>query len=149
MRIEFAQEGGVVYAPGLQKPTTIDLGQLDAKEAEELRRLVKAADFFNLPSQMGTPARGDADCQHYSLAVIEDDGRRHSVRVLVPVENPALLNLIRAVQTHVKAARLAMRAQTTQPALEKPPIIPSQLPSKPKSDSQTKRKSKPGPDREL
>jgi hypothetical protein len=104
MRIEFAQEGGLGYFPSLNKPVTVEVDHLDKEEAEELKRLVEAARFFDLPASIGAPARGAADYQHYILS-IEDDGRQHTVRVLVPVEDPALQELVRAVQKHVKAAR--------------------------------------------
>jgi len=104
MRIEFAQEGGIGYFPGLNKPVTLEVDHLDKGEAEELKRLVEAVRFFDLPASIGVPARGAADYQHYMLS-IEDGGRQHTVRVLVPIENPVLQELVRAVQKHVKAAR--------------------------------------------
>ena len=104
MRIEFSQEGGIGYFPGLNKPVTVEVERLDEAEAEELKRLVDAARFFDLPASIGVPARGAADYQHYILS-IEDDGRRHTIRALVPVEDPALRALVEAVRTHVKATR--------------------------------------------
>jgi hypothetical protein len=108
VRIQFTQEGGVGYLPALNQPVTIDVDRLEASAARELMRLVEAAGFFDLPSAVGTPAQGAADYQHYTL-MIEDGLRRHAVRILVPVESGPLQNLIRAVQTQVKAARLASR----------------------------------------
>jgi hypothetical protein len=104
MRIEFAQTGGIGYFPGLNKPVTVDVDRLDQAQAEELKRLVEAARFFDLPDSIGAPARGAADYQ-YDLLTVEDGGRRHTVRVLVPVEDPILLELVQAIQKHVKAAR--------------------------------------------
>jgi hypothetical protein len=104
MRIAFAQEGGIGYFPGLAKPVTIDVDRLDHAEAEELKRLVEAVHFFDLPASIGAPARGSADYQHYILN-IEEGGRQHTVRALVPVEDPALRELVQAVQKQVKAAR--------------------------------------------
>ena len=49
MRIDFTQGGGLAYFPGLNKPVTIEVDRLDASEAEELKRLVEAAHFFDLP----------------------------------------------------------------------------------------------------
>ena len=108
MRIEFSQTGGIGYFPGLNKPVTVEVDHLEKEEAEELKRLVEAARFFDLPATVGSPARGAADYQHYMLTV-EDGGRRHTVRVLVPVEDPLLDDLVRAIQKHVKAARAADR----------------------------------------
>ena len=104
MRIEFAQEGGLAYLPGLAKPVTIDVGSVPEAEAMELKALVDGARFFSLPAVIGTPAKGAADYQRYTITV-EDGERRHTVRVLVPIEDPSMLNLVRAVQRHVAAAR--------------------------------------------
>ena len=89
MRIEFTQEGGLAYFPGLNQAVTIDVDRLDAGAAEELKRLVEAAHFFDLPSAIGAPARGAADYQHYVITV-EESGRQHTVRILIPVENVPL-----------------------------------------------------------
>ena len=58
MRIEFAQEGGLGYFPGLNKAVTIEVDRLDAGEAEELKQLVEASHFFDTPSAIGAPAQG-------------------------------------------------------------------------------------------
>jgi emfourin len=120
VRIQFAQEGGVGYFPALSKPVTIEIDRLDAGEAEDLKRLVKAAHFFDLPVAIGTPAPGSADYQHYTLT-IEDGKRRHTVRILVPVENKAIQDLVSAVQMQVKAARTASRRPPADPTSGKPP----------------------------
>jgi hypothetical protein len=119
MRIEFTQAGGIGYFPGLNKPVMVEVDQLGKEEAEELRRLVEAARFFDLPAAVGAPARGAADYQYYILTV-EDGRRRHTVRVLVPVEDPVLDDLVRAIQKHVKAARAPGRASPSNPAPGKP-----------------------------
>jgi hypothetical protein len=119
MRIEFSQAGGIGYFPGLNKPVTVAVEQLEKAEGEELKRLVEAARFFDRPTTVGAPARGAADYQYYTLTV-EDDGRRHTVRILVPVEDPLLDNLVRAIQKHVKAARAAGRGSPSDPTVGKP-----------------------------
>jgi hypothetical protein len=119
MRIEFAQAGGIAHFPGLNKPVTVEVDHLQKDEAEELKRLVEAARFFDLPAAVGAPARGAADYQ-YCILTVEDGGRRHTVRVLVPAEDPALQELIRAVQKHAKAARAASRAIPSDPEADKP-----------------------------
>jgi hypothetical protein len=106
MRIEFTPAGGIGYFPALNKPATVEVDQLYTEGAEELKRLVAAVRFFDLPANVGVPARGAADYQHYILTV-EENGRRHTVRVLVPVADPALLALVQAVQRYLKAAREA------------------------------------------
>ena len=66
---------------GLNKPITIKVDQLDVKDAEELKRLVDASRFFDLPTAIGVPAKGMADYQFYTLAISDSD-HQHSVRVL-------------------------------------------------------------------
>lgn len=110
MRIEFSQAGGIAYFPGLSKPITIEVDQLDVKDAEELKRLVDVTHFFNLPAAIGVPAKGMADYQFYTLTISDND-RQHSVRILVPVEDPALLDLIQVVQKHVNAIRSKNRPE--------------------------------------
>lgn len=119
MRIIFTREGGLAYFPGLNKPVTIEVDQLDSREGEELKRLVQAARFFDLPATIGAPARGAADHQYYRLTV-EADGRRHTVRMLVPVEDQALQCFVHAVQTRVKAVRAANRKAPPDPTAGKP-----------------------------
>jgi hypothetical protein len=119
MRIEFTQTGGIGYFPGLNKPVTVDVDHLDKEEAEELKRLIAAARFFALPAAVGAPARGAADYQYYILTV-EDGGRRHTVRVLVPVEDQVLDDLVRMIQKHVKAARAAGRGSPSNPTVGTP-----------------------------
>jgi hypothetical protein len=104
LKIEFKQEGGLAFFPGLSKPVPLDINNLDKSEAEEIKRLVAAAHFFDLPPAVGEPARGAADYQHYTLT-IEDGERRHTVRVLVPPQDQALRELLQAVHRQVKAAR--------------------------------------------
>lgn len=108
VRIEFSQAGGIVYFPGLNKPITVEVDQLDVKDAEELKRLVDASHFFDLPAAIGLPVKGIADYQFYTLAISDND-RQHSVRILVPVEDPALLDLIQAVQNILNSAPTAIQ----------------------------------------
>jgi hypothetical protein len=124
MRIEFTQAGGIGYFPGLQKPVLIDIDHLRKEEAEELQRLVEAARFFEHSATVGTLAQGAADSQH-DIVTVEDGKRRHTVRVLVPVTDPALHDLLREVQKHVKAARAAGRdipAHPTSGNVPQPPL---------------------------
>jgi len=119
MRIKFTQEGGVGYFPGLSKPVTIEVDSLEQGEAEELKRLVESAHFFELPANVGTPPPpGAADYQHYTLT-IEEGGRSHSVRVSVPVKDEAVQNLVSSVQKQVKAARAAEIRSRAKPTADK------------------------------
>lgn len=106
MKIRYTTSGGIAYFPGLQKPVEIDVDALDAGSRDELRRLAQAAAFFDLPTAVGAPAKGSADCQ-VDIVSIEDQGRRHEVRVAPPVDPGALHDLLQAVRRHVQAVRSA------------------------------------------
>lgn len=108
MRIEFAVEGGVAYFPGLAEPVIVDVELLGEDEAEQLKRLIEAARFFDLPAVVGSAAPGAADYRQFILA-IDDGSKKHTVRVLEPIGDPALQELVQAVQKHVKAIRAAKR----------------------------------------
>jgi hypothetical protein len=109
MRIEFSVEGGLAYFPGLSKPVALDAGRLAKDEAGRLRQLVEAARFFDLPENPQALERAGADCQ-YCILTVDDDGRKHTVRVAEPIRNPALADLVQAVREHAKAARAAQRS---------------------------------------
>jgi hypothetical protein len=115
MRIEFSVDGGLAYFPGLRKPITIDTDRLDRKDAEELKRLVEASRFFDLPATVGTPAKGAADYQRYTVSV-EDGSRRHAVRIVEPIEGKDLQALIHELQKQAKNARAAERGTLPGPA---------------------------------
>ncbi|MDZ7958069.1 MAG: hypothetical protein RMY34_09225 [Aulosira sp. DedQUE10] len=76
MRISFERTGGFA---GISKKTTVDTANLPANEANELPRLVEAADLFNLPEKI-TSANPQADRFQYKLTV-EDQGKQHTVIV--------------------------------------------------------------------
>src|SRR5262249_15368974 len=114
------QEGGVGYFPGLSKPVTIEVDSLERGEAEELKRLVESAHFFQLPANVGTPPPlGAADYQHYTIT-IEEGARRHSVRGSFAVKDEVLQKLVSAVQKQVKAARAAAEIRSrAEPTADK------------------------------
>jgi hypothetical protein len=95
------QEGGLGYFPGLNKPVAIEVDRLRVSEAEELKRLMEAAHFFDLPATIGSPARGAADYQY--------------------VEDVTLQALMHAVQKQVKAARAVGREASHKPATDTAP----------------------------
>ena len=95
MRVIFQSEGGIAHFPGLSRPVTIDGDQLPEPAAAELRQLIETARLFDQPAQVGSPARGAADYRQYTITV-EADGRRHTVRLTDPVDDPALQRLVRA-----------------------------------------------------
>jgi hypothetical protein len=91
-------EGGIAYFPGLSKPMIIDSAELPEQEANELKRLVNAAHFFDLPAVIGSPPRGAADYRQYTIT-IEDDRKQHTVRLTDPIEDPNLEALLTYLKT--------------------------------------------------
>ena len=92
MLIQFQVEGGLAHFPGLSQPVTFDTAKLPKAEAAELRQLVDAAQFFDLPATAGS-RRGAADYRQYTITV-EQGGRRHTVRLADPIEGEALQALV-------------------------------------------------------
>jgi hypothetical protein len=104
MRIEFTTEGGIAHFPGLSRPVVIDSDALSEEDSRELQRLLEAARFFERPTVATAPPPGAADYRQYTIAV-EDDGRQHTVKLADPVEEPALQELLRFLQTKARALR--------------------------------------------
>lgn len=102
MRIELKREGGPAYFPGLARPRSVDLERLPAEQAEALREGVRAARFFEQPPVVGATPRGAADTRRFTLTV-EEEGRRHSVQLVEPVEEPRLHALLELVKQAAKA----------------------------------------------
>ncbi len=104
MRIQFKMEGGIASFPGLSKPITIDSDQLPEQESDELKRLVNAAHFFDLPTTMDLPSPGAADYRQYTIT-IQDEGKQHTVHLTDLVEDPNL----QALLAYLRARRSATR----------------------------------------
>ena len=111
MRISFKTEGGIAHLPGLSRPVTIDTDELPAKEANELERLIEAANFFEL-SATSAPPRGGADYQQYTITVNTPE-RSHTVRLVDRIEDPHVRELVNHLRTKVMKARLAARKHDT------------------------------------
>jgi hypothetical protein len=109
MRVIFQTEGGIAHFPGLSRPVTIETDQLPERDATELRELMGAARLLDRPAQMGKGARGAADYRQYTITV-EAQGRRYTVRLTDPVEDPDLQRLLRFLQEQAKAQRTKARA---------------------------------------
>lgn len=104
MRVQFKTEGGIAHFPGLSRPVLIDSAALSAEDAEELRRLVEAARFFEQPASASAPPRGAADYRRHTISV--DTGeRQHTVQVAEPVADAGLRNLIRFLEAKARALR--------------------------------------------
>jgi hypothetical protein len=101
MRIEFQRSGGFA---GLRLATTVDTDKLPADEADELKRLVDAADFFHLPATL--KATRGADQFTYRLTVEAGD-RQHTLEVS---ESAAPESLRPLLQRLAALARTAPRS---------------------------------------
>jgi len=93
MVVRFVKEGGLAYFPGLPKPVSIDTNQLKKEDAEELEGLVEGARFFELPTEIGSMPSGAADYFTFTIT-IDKSGRAHTLRIVEPVTDPALLKLV-------------------------------------------------------
>ena len=95
MLIEFSMEGGLVYAPGLIKPMTIDTATLSTMEAEEIEALL--AEIQEKPAsgsvKSALKAPRGADMRQYVVGYKE--GRRKKVlRIPEPIGDPQAAKLI-------------------------------------------------------
>jgi Emfourin len=109
MRVTFQTEGGVAHFPGLSQPVTIETDQMPEQDAAELRELMGAARLLDRPAHVGKAARGAADYRQHTITV-EADGRRYTVRLTEPVEDPDLQRLLRFLQDKAKELRTKARA---------------------------------------
>jgi hypothetical protein len=128
MRVQFNTDGG--HAPGLRRRLDIDTDkrtitigiadriigtdELPVEESDELERLIKVADFFELPAT-SPPPPGAADYQSYTISVTTP-GHSYEVRLTDPIENPRVRELVNHLnQRWMKMidARLASRRRDT------------------------------------
>jgi hypothetical protein len=128
MRIQYQTDGG--HVPGLRKRLDIDTGkrtitigiadriigtdELPVEESDELERLIKVADFFELPAT-SPPPPGAADYQSYTISVTAPD-HSHEVHLTDPIENPSVRELVNHLNhrwTTMIDARLTSRRRDT------------------------------------
>ena len=76
MRMTFERTGGFA---GITMTKVFDTADLPANEANQLRQLVDAANFFRLPKTITSNSQ-QPDRFHYQLNV-EDNGKQHTVEV--------------------------------------------------------------------
>lgn len=98
MQVTLKTDGGFVYLPGLNRTTVIDTASLPHDKAVELHDLVAAADFFDLPVEIGAVRPGAADYHRYTITV-EDNGKRHTVETVDPIEDDEIAELVRFIQS--------------------------------------------------
>lgn len=94
MKIQFKTEGGLVYLPGLNKPTTIKLEELPVPEADELQELLTRTRFFELPPRAGKISAQAADQRQYKITVEDAGGVSHTVFLTDVVADPNLRRLL-------------------------------------------------------
>jgi hypothetical protein len=112
MRVTFeAPATGVGFFPGLAKPVVIEADQLPEAEARELDALVADARFFDQPARApAPPTRGAADQRQLTIT-IEQGGRRHTLHLPEPIDDPGLKRLVRFLEAKAKAIRASARTQ--------------------------------------
>jgi hypothetical protein len=81
----------------LARPFVIDTATIDSRDGEELELLIQAIQFFDLPPQLETAAKGAADYQTYCITV-QDGTRSHEVRLTDPIEDARLERLVSLLQ---------------------------------------------------
>jgi hypothetical protein len=108
VQIEFKMEGGLAHFPGLSKPVSIGSEHLSLEESVELEGLLEKARFFELPTGPPLAPKGAADYYQYTVA-IEVGGRRHTLKLTDPIEDPNLQRLITILRTKAKEILKAKR----------------------------------------
>ncbi len=93
MRIHFERTGGFA---GMRISATIDTQTLSPDQANELRGLVEASGFFNLPAKIHSATQA-ADQFQYKVT-IENEGKRHTVEVSDASAPDALQPLLRQLR---------------------------------------------------
>lgn len=94
MQITFEQSGGFA---GLIRTKTIDTATLSPSDAQQVQRLIDAADFFRLPDSVESEAQPDR-FQYY--ITVEAGDRSHSVEVGEANIPPRLRPLLEWLQNH-------------------------------------------------
>jgi hypothetical protein len=99
MRVTFSRSGGFA---GIRPPAvTLDTAALPRSAASRIEELTASADFFNLPQTLAAPNR-QPDRMQFTVCIVRDDGREHTVTCDEEAAPGPFLELVRAVQ---KAAR--------------------------------------------
>ena len=95
MRLTLTRSGGL--AGVLPRPVALDTATLPRAVARRLEKLVATVDFFNLPPRMAARTR-QPDRWQFTLSIISNEGREHTVTCDEEAATEPLLELIRAVQ---------------------------------------------------
>ena len=108
MHIHFERSGGFM---GLHMAYTIDTAQMSAEEADRLREMLVAADFFALPTAL-LPKEQTADQFRYVVRV-EDAQLQHTVETTETAATAELRLLLRRLT-------ILARSQTRQTTRQTP-----------------------------
>ena len=92
--------GGLGAFPG-PHTFTIDSNELPISTAEELKRLLQAAHFFQRSNQAPAP-RHVYDGFTYTITV-ESDSQHHTIRTFDPLPDQDIAKLVMYIQQHGKA----------------------------------------------
>ena len=95
MRITLTRSGG--FAGILLPPVTLDTAALPRGVARRIEELVASANFFNLPRTLAAPAR-QPDRLQFTVRIVDDDGREHTVTCDEEAASEPFLELVRAVR---------------------------------------------------
>ena len=95
MRITLTRSGG--FAGILPPPVALDTAALPPGVARRIEELVASANFFNLPRTLAAPAR-QPDRLQFTVRIVDDDGREHTVTCDEEAASEPFLELVRAVQ---------------------------------------------------
>jgi hypothetical protein len=91
MRLTFHTDGGFAVFPGLQQPFGVNTAELATEDAAQIERLVANA---TASRHSRSPATGGADQIAYTIEIIDDHNRHHTLHAVDPVDDPALRALI-------------------------------------------------------
>ncbi|MCY7276133.1 MAG: hypothetical protein LH702_20945, partial [Phormidesmis sp. CAN_BIN44] len=89
MKVTFERSGSFA---GMLMTATVDTEILPTSEAEQLRQLIQATDFFHLPSKI-VSASSQPDRFQYKITA-EDGNRHHIVQVNESVVSDQLRSLL-------------------------------------------------------
>jgi len=95
MRVTLTRSGG--FAGILPPPVTLDTAALPRGAAKQIEELVASAVFFNLPHTLAAPIR-QPDRLQFTVRIVNDDGREHTVTCDEEVASKPFLKLVRTVQ---------------------------------------------------
>jgi len=95
MRVTLTRSGG--FAGILPPPVTLDTAALPRGAAKQIEGLVASAGFFNLPHTLAAPIR-QPDRLQFTVRIVNDDGREHTVTCDEEAASEPFLELVRAVQ---------------------------------------------------